>query len=141
MANEVKAKKRGSFSKYYVFDGHPEDPKDFEAKASDDPQEYVAKPALLLRIQELRKWSFNFFSKHSLLQMNWFGSFKIDTSSLQTKDFDMILRLHRVKETNTANLVVFELVDAANHTFFLQYSKEHSFNVGDLMKIRSISKM
>ena len=59
----------------------------------------------------------------------------------QTVDFDMILRLKNIKATNNNALVVFELNDGKNQSFFLQYSKENDFKVGDVMKIRSIIKL
>lgn len=73
--------------------------------------------------------------------MNWFGSLKIDVSSLSQRDFDMILKLKSIKLTNNPNLVVFELVDGKDQAFFLQFSKEHDFAIGDIMKIRSIVRM
>lgn len=136
----MKAKKRGNFSKYYLFDGSTSDFDNYDIKGTDDIEEYETNPLVQLRIQELRRWNKVFFSKQTLMKMNWFGGLKIDITQ-PFKDFDMILKLKNIKNSNNPTLVVFEMVDANNQSFFLQYSKENYFKVGNIMKIRSIIKL
>ena len=140
--NEVKAKKRGNFSKFYVFKGNPTDPTDFSIKFTDDTQVYEPKLDLQAKIQMLRQWSRNFFRENTLLKMNWFGTKQIHVcGNQQSKDFDMILRLKGVKNTNKDALVVLEMTDSKNQSFFLQFPRRNEFKIGDVMKIRSVQKM
>lgn len=138
--NEIKAKKRGNFSKFYVFNGNPPESSDLSIKATDDAEPYVPKPELGNRIQLLRRWSRGFFRENSLLKMNWFGGLKMSIGA-QTRDLDMILRLKSIKNTNKEQLVVLEMTDSRNQSFFLQYPRKNEFRVGDVMKIRSVQKM
>jgi hypothetical protein len=61
---EVKAKKKGGFSKYFIFDGLKDD---FQIKYTDfqegDPKAFSEETTR--KIQSLRVWSRQFFSEHS----------------------------------------------------------------------------
>lgn len=72
--------------------------------------------------------------------MNWFGSNTIDQTQLKNSDFDMILKLKN-KRGSGSDLVNLELMDATNQTFYIQYTDQNAFNIGDYLKIRSISRM
>jgi len=142
--NEIKARKRGPFSKFYIFKGNPSDPADFSIKSTDDPEEYEVKEELSERIKLLRQWSRGFFRDNSLTKMNWWGNLKLNVGSplAAQRDFDMILRLKSMKNTNKENMVMLELTDAKNQTFYMQFvGKTNEFKLGDVMKIRSVEKM
>ena len=72
--------------------------------------------------------------------MQWFGSTNIDQTKLKNSDFDMILKLKGKRSSGSA-LVNLELIDASNQIFYIQYADQNAFNVGDVLKIRSVARM